>query len=104
MSIDLSGFAADMQFILDDLPQTVSIGGTDYAAACDSATNGERLEVEGVYVDLDLVAHCRVDAFAGTLPAIGARLTHNGRTFRIMRLSHSPCLTVVRIDCQGLDQ
>lgn len=96
-------FASDMQAVLDDLPQTVTIGGTSYAAACDAATVGERLEVEGVYLDLDLVAFCRVDAF-NTLPTSGDRLTHNARNFRIIRVSHSPCLTVVRFDCQGLDK
>lgn len=96
-------FASDMQAVLDDLPQIITIAGVDYAAACDQATTGERLEVEGVYLDLDLVAFCRVDAFA-TLPAVGVRLTHNGRSFRIIRLAHSPCLQVVRIDCQGLER
>ena len=96
-------FLGDMQAVLDDLPQVVTISGVDYSAACDQATTGERLEVEGVYLELDLVAYCRVDAFA-SLPAVGARLTHNGRSFRIIRLAHSPCLTVVRIDCQGLDK
>lgn len=96
--------AADLDVALNHLPQTVEIGGTSYAAACDAATVGERLEVEGIYADVALYAHCRVADFGGTLPAVGARLTHNGRTFRIMRLTHSPCGIAVRLDCEGIGQ
>ena len=90
-------FDAHLQKATDDLPQTVTIAGTDYQCIADALRKGESLMVEGVMGDVDLLVVMRTATLAA--PAVGSKLTYSGTVYRIERVSTSPCGSAYNLEC-----
>lgn len=77
-------FNDDLAHAEGDMPQTVTISGTGYAAVCTDVQRGEGLEVEGVMLDQSLSVIMRTEILPA--PAIASLLTYNGRQYRVLRV------------------
>lgn len=91
-------YDADVAMAEADLPQTVTISGTDYAACVSELVRGEQLEdAGGIIPEVDLSATIRISVLAAV--SIGTRITYTGRQYRVERVNDSPCGTAYRVDC-----
>ena len=90
-------FDAHVAKAIGDLPQTVTIGGTEYQCIADTLRRGEGLMVEGIQGDADLAVVMRVAVLAA--PSIGSKLTYIGTQYRIERVNTSPCGTAYTLEC-----
>lgn len=83
-----------------DLPQTVTIGGVEYPAVVSDAMRSIEMEMSGIVPDADLSVTIRVQ----TLPLIAqnSKLTHNGKLFRVMRITYSSCGTCYTAACESI--
>lgn len=93
-------FNEDLAFAEADLPQAVTIAGTDYPAVVSDLARGESLEIEATYSDRAISVTMRTEVLA--IPAIGTLLTYKAETFRV--LSRSECMDGVsyRLDCDAV--
>lgn len=90
-------YEADLARAESDLPQAVTINGTDYSACVSEAQRGQSLDMAGVLGDCDLNATIRTSVLASV--AIGTRITFNGKVYRVEKVNDSPCGYSYRLDC-----
>ena len=96
MALDIP-YDADVAMAEADLPQTVTISGTSYAACVSEAQRGQSLEMAGIMGECDLNVTLRVSILASV--AIGTRVTFNSKVYRVDKVTDSPCGTACRLDC-----
>lgn len=86
MALDLSIFSADLEAIESDLAQTVTIGGTSYAAIVSDQVSGKDWQMSGYMPENSIEVCIRVDL--GATVSAGTRVTYNSTAYRV--IAHQP--------------
>lgn len=91
MAIDTSIFTSDLLSIEGDIAQTFSYAGAaDVPCVAGELVRGQRLEMGGVYAEVDQILVVRAAVLTAGVPAPGAVVTHGGRTLRVLRVGACP--------------
>lgn len=85
MSLDTSIFDADLVAAIADLPASMTWKGAVYSVAASDITKGKRLEMEGFYVEADLMVVCRSADFSSQ-PEQQDTISIGGTTYRVERI------------------
>jgi hypothetical protein len=77
----------DLAAMTADLPVIVTIGGAPFTVDATDETLTQNLEAAGYSADYDAEFTVRISVLA--MPAAGTRLTHNGRSYKVLRTQPS---------------
>jgi hypothetical protein len=99
MALDLSIFASDLIGIESDLAQTVTIGGTSYAAIVSDQVSGKDWQLSG-YMPENSIEVC-IRSSLGASVSAGTLVTYNGTVYRV--IAHEPDAfgAGIRLMCEG---
>lgn len=85
----MSEYTDDLAEMIDDLPVAYTIGATSYNGTLATIDTGNDLEEGGFLDDADAVMVGKKSDHT-TVPSIGTKLTTDGKTFRITRITTTP--------------
>ena len=100
MALDQSQFETDLSGIESDIAQTVTIGGTSYAATVSGQVSGKDWRISGYMPDNAIEVHVRLSILAGATVNAGTLVTHNGTVYRVISKETDPTATAVRLICE----
>lgn len=102
MPLDTTALDRDLQEITADLPVTITVGGVSYSVSAADEALTHSLEMAGYADDFDVEFTVRIAVLAP--PPIGTRITYNGRTYRVSRITPSPDTISYRMQCKEESQ
>lgn len=90
MTFDTAVVDRDMAAVIADMGTTMSWKGHDYACAIGEITDGARLEMAGLYPEVDVQILVRSGLFDTSLPAAGDVVIVSTVSYRIARTVKGP--------------
>jgi hypothetical protein len=106
MPITAAMMTSDFNYILADIPQTVTVSGVTKSAVVNiGSLSKQDRQAGGFMADDQIEVHVKASDW-GTLPTVGDKLTTNaysGRTFRVVRVQADPMGTVRVLYCEGVN-
>ncbi len=100
MALATSIFESDLLAIEGDIAQTVTIGGTSYAAVVSDEVNGKDWQMSGYMPENAIEVHIRVSL--GATVAAGTRVTYNGTAYRVIAHQPDALGVCVRLMCEAV--
>lgn len=89
---------ADLAHAINDLPSTVTLGGSDYSAVVDDLSTGQNAELDGIFPEADVLVHLRTSE-VGTV-SVGSKLTYSGKEYRVVKVETTPEGAETRLICE----
>lgn len=100
MSLSTTMLQSDLNFMIADLPTTVTWNGNSYSCIVSDIDSNDVLDIAGVNVSSGFQVIISCDDFT-TFPVCGDRVTISGTNYRITSISSSPDGISKVLTCAG---
>lgn len=94
--------AADLAYMIADLPATITIDGASYSVAASDPAQAGRMEIEGVAFEYDIFFVLTRSQFT-TLPKPNTRLIYADREYIVARVMDSADAVSLTLYCMGVN-
>jgi hypothetical protein len=97
MALDMSLLDADVEFIISDLPESMTFSSVVYSVTRTILSRSDLTEREGLREQYRFSVYCQASDF-GTLPDVDDIVTVNGTDFLVLDTQLGPAEQVLRLD------
>ena len=101
MALSTTMLQADLDYMIADLPTTVTWNGSDYSCIVGDITSGDDLEVAGIIDTNTFSVVISKDDFSGSYPDEGDRITIAGMSYRVESVIDGPDGIARTLTCVG---
>jgi len=92
---------ADIDYMIADMPTSVTWSGTTYSCVVSDITSEDDLELAGIVEGNGFVIVISLDDFTSGTPDTGDRVTVSGKNYRVGGFSDSPDGLARTLTCVG---
>lgn len=101
MTISTTMLQADIDYMIADLPTSVTWNGDAYSCIVSDITSEDEVELAGIIEGNGFVVIISLDDFTSGTPDTGQRVTISGKNYRISQTSDSPDGLARTLTCVG---
>ena len=101
MALSTTMLQADIDFMIADLPTSVTWSGSAYSCVVSDITSEDNVELAGIIEGNGFQVVVSLDDFSGDTPDVGQRVTIAGKNYRIVGKSDSPDGLARTLTCGG---
>ena len=100
MPISTTMLQSDLDFMITDLPTSVTANGETHNCVVGDITSGDEVEIAGILDSNDFVVFISLDDWTSA-PVEGQRVTISGTNYRVSTISDAPDGISRQLNCVG---